>query len=95
MIELFDLRKFLSLTSLTYALTMSPVALSLEELIPPDHHSTRIFSIAIRTALVISTLLVGLTIPFFGKSLHCIAFIHRFFSSLSVANIWYSSHRTF
>ncbi|KAK4761240.1 hypothetical protein SAY87_006133 [Trapa incisa] len=50
----------------TYALTISPVALSLEELIPPNHHNSRIFSLAIRTALVISTLLVGLTIPFFG-----------------------------
>ncbi|KAK9126654.1 hypothetical protein Scep_015500 [Stephania cephalantha] len=45
-----------------YALTMAPVALSLEELIPSSH----VYSILIRTALVISTLVVGLVIPFFG-----------------------------
>ncbi|KAG7016299.1 Amino acid transporter AVT1C, partial [Cucurbita argyrosperma subsp. argyrosperma] len=50
----------------TYALTISPVAMSLEEFIPPNHPKTHIYSILIRTALVISTLLVGLSIPFFG-----------------------------
>ncbi|KDP30471.1 hypothetical protein JCGZ_16150 [Jatropha curcas] len=49
-----------------YALTISPVAMSLEELIPPNHLKSHIYAICIRTALVISTLLVGLTIPFFG-----------------------------
>ncbi|XP_022993096.1 amino acid transporter AVT1C-like [Cucurbita maxima] len=49
-----------------YALTISPVAMSLEEFIPPNHPKTHIYSILIRTALVISTLLVGLSIPFFG-----------------------------
>ncbi|KAA3453392.1 Vacuolar amino acid transporter 1 [Gossypium australe] len=50
----------------TYALTMSPVAMSLEELIPSTHLKSHIFAIIIRTSLVISTLIVGLTIPFFG-----------------------------
>ncbi|KAK4430953.1 Amino acid transporter AVT1B [Sesamum alatum] len=45
---------------------MSPVAMSLEELIPSTHAKSLIYSILIRTGLVISTLLVGLTIPFFG-----------------------------
>ncbi|KAM7526878.1 hypothetical protein LguiA_016780 [Lonicera macranthoides] len=50
----------------TYALTMSPVAMSLEELIPSSEYKSRVYSILIRTALVLSTLVVGLTIPFFG-----------------------------
>lgn len=50
-----------------YALTLTPVALSLEELMPSGQHQTYIVSIVIRTVLVISTLVVALTIPFFGK----------------------------
>ncbi|XP_010427204.1 PREDICTED: vacuolar amino acid transporter 1-like [Camelina sativa] len=49
-----------------YALTISPVAMSLEELIPSNHGKSRFYAIAIRSALVFSTLLVGLAIPFFG-----------------------------
>ncbi|XP_076957368.1 amino acid transporter AVT1C-like [Bidens hawaiensis] len=49
-----------------YALTMSPVAMSLEELIQPNHMKSHIYSIVIRTGLVFSTLLVALCIPFFG-----------------------------
>ncbi|KAJ0764135.1 putative amino acid transporter, transmembrane domain-containing protein [Helianthus annuus] len=60
------------LTRITYALTISPVALSLEELIPLKHQQTRFYSILIRTTLVISTLLVGLSIPFFGLVLSLI-----------------------
>ncbi|KAK6233965.1 hypothetical protein QUC31_006371 [Theobroma cacao] len=52
--------------NLTYALTMSPVAMSLEELIPSSHLKSHIYAILIRTSLVISTLIVGLSIPFFG-----------------------------
>ncbi|KAL1212564.1 Amino acid transporter AVT1B [Cardamine amara subsp. amara] len=51
---------------ITYALTLSPVAMSLEELIPSNHGKSRFYAIAIRSALAISTLLVGLAIPFFG-----------------------------
>ncbi|KAK3408923.1 hypothetical protein EUGRSUZ_J01066 [Eucalyptus grandis] len=49
-----------------YALTMSPVAMSLEELIPSSHVKSYAYAILIRTALVISTLIVALSIPFFG-----------------------------
>ncbi|XP_057252116.1 amino acid transporter AVT1C isoform X1 [Beta vulgaris subsp. vulgaris] len=49
-----------------YALTISPVAMSLEELIPTRHLKSHMYPILIRTALVISTLFVGLSIPFFG-----------------------------
>ncbi|CAK7325425.1 unnamed protein product [Dovyalis caffra] len=49
-----------------YALTISPVAMSLEELIPSNRMKSHMYAICIRTALVISTLLVGLSIPFFG-----------------------------
>lgn len=45
---------------------MSPVAMSLEELIPSNQSKSHMYAILIRTALVISTLLVGLTVPFFG-----------------------------
>jgi len=48
-------------------LTLSPVAMSLEELIPSNYGKSRFYAIAIRSALAISTLLVGLAIPFFGK----------------------------
>ncbi|EOA23955.1 hypothetical protein CARUB_v10017172mg [Capsella rubella] len=49
-----------------YALTLSPVAMSLEELIPSNHGKSRFYAITIRSALAFSTLLVGLAIPFFG-----------------------------
>ncbi|KAI4351455.1 hypothetical protein L6164_005824 [Bauhinia variegata] len=49
-----------------YALTISPVAMSLEELIPSNHGKSYIYAIFIRTGLVVSTLVVGLMVPFFG-----------------------------
>ncbi|KAK9064086.1 hypothetical protein SSX86_017958 [Deinandra increscens subsp. villosa] len=55
-----------SLTRNTYALTISPVAMCLEELIPADHLWSHFYSILIRTTLVGSTLLVALSFPFFG-----------------------------
>ncbi|KAI3799693.1 hypothetical protein L1987_34992 [Smallanthus sonchifolius] len=45
---------------------MSPVAMSLEELIPSNHMKSNIYSVLIRTSLVLSTLVVALSIPFFG-----------------------------
>nr|GEV59229.1 amino acid transporter AVT1C-like [Tanacetum cinerariifolium] len=49
-----------------YALTISPVAMSLEELIPSNNLRSRFYSFLIRTTLVISTMVVALTFPFFG-----------------------------
>ncbi|KAL1295176.1 vacuolar amino acid transporter 1 [Arachis ipaensis] len=49
-----------------YALTISPVAMSLEELIPSSHAKSFLYSIFIRTGLVVSTLIIGLSVPFFG-----------------------------
>lgn len=49
-----------------YALTLTPMALSFEELIPANHRKSHFYSIIIRTALVVSTLLVALSVPFFG-----------------------------
>ncbi|KAG4397755.1 hypothetical protein AAZX31_10G197200 [Glycine max] len=49
-----------------YALTISPVAMSLEELIPSNHAKSYLYSIFIRTGLVLSTLFIGLSVPFFG-----------------------------
>ncbi|KAA8539277.1 hypothetical protein F0562_025969 [Nyssa sinensis] len=57
-----------------YALTMSPVAMCLEELIPSNRGKSHMYPILIRTALVISTLIVALTVPFFGKSLFYIVY---------------------
>lgn len=62
-----------------FALSMTPVALSLEELLPhnPDSMKHRSSSILIRTALVISTIGVALLVPFFG---FVMAFIGSFLS---------------
>ncbi|XP_038979878.1 amino acid transporter AVT1C-like [Phoenix dactylifera] len=49
-----------------YALTLTPLALSLEELIPANRRESHAYAIIIRTALVVSTLFVALSIPFFG-----------------------------
>ncbi|KAK4768844.1 hypothetical protein SAY86_026994 [Trapa natans] len=49
-----------------YALTMSPVAMCLEELIPSTQSKSHMYAIVIRTALVMSTLFVALSVPFFG-----------------------------
>ncbi|WJX20315.1 Amino acid transporter avt1c [Trifolium repens] len=40
--------------------------MSLEELIPANHAKSYLFSIFIRTGLVFSTLVIGLSVPFFG-----------------------------
>ncbi|XP_058099320.1 amino acid transporter AVT1D-like [Magnolia sinica] len=49
-----------------YALTITPVALSLEELVSSQRLRSHFISVLIRTALVLSTLFVALKIPFFG-----------------------------
>ncbi|KAI3734723.1 hypothetical protein L6452_14199 [Arctium lappa] len=49
-----------------YPFASTPVALSLEELIPSNTSMSHLYSILIRTVLVISTLLVALSVPFFG-----------------------------
>lgn len=50
-----------------YALTMTPVALSLEEILPSNHQSRPVV-LVIRTLLVLSTLIVALKVPYFGES---------------------------
>ncbi|KAK6271009.1 hypothetical protein POUND7_008107 [Theobroma cacao] len=54
---------------------MSPVAMSLEELIPSSHFKSHIYAILIRTSLVISTLIVSLSIPFFGLVMSLIGYL--------------------
>ncbi|KAF6150312.1 hypothetical protein GIB67_034011, partial [Kingdonia uniflora] len=49
-----------------YALTITPVALSIEELLPSSQQKSHLVSVLIRTLVVFSTLIVALTIPFFG-----------------------------
>lgn len=66
----------------TYALSLSPVAMCLEELIPPNHPSFNIYSKLIRTALVLSTLAVGLSVPFFGKLLFFLPYTFINFSAM-------------
>lgn len=49
-----------------FALSITPVALAVEELLPSTHRSPTM-SILIRTALLFSSLVVALTVPYFGK----------------------------
>lgn len=49
-----------------YALTLTPVALSVEELFPESWMGSHLASILTRTVLVLSTLFVALSFPFFG-----------------------------
>ncbi|OWM64645.1 amino acid transporter AVT1D [Punica granatum] len=49
-----------------YALTIMPVSLCLEELLPSSKRTSYSIAIVIRTVLTLSTLVVALTIPFFG-----------------------------
>ncbi|KAH9552907.1 hypothetical protein CY35_09G091900 [Sphagnum magellanicum] len=62
-----------------YALTITPVAHSLEELLPqrPDSQEYRAWSLVIRTTLVLSTIAVAVLVPFFG---FVMAFIGAFLS---------------
>ncbi|EXC14802.1 hypothetical protein L484_009456 [Morus notabilis] len=50
-----------------YALTITPVALSLEELLPSDLRGSYTVPVFIRSSLVLSTLVVALTVPFFAS----------------------------
>ncbi|PVH34931.1 hypothetical protein PAHAL_7G067900 [Panicum hallii] len=50
-----------------YALTMTPLALSLEELLPPNQQ-TYPNIVMLRSALVVSSLIVALSVPFFAFS---------------------------
>ncbi|KAK8510157.1 hypothetical protein V6N13_103753 [Hibiscus sabdariffa] len=50
----------------------SAMAMSLEELLPSRHLKSHMYPIVIRTLLVMSTLLVGLSVPFFGLVLSLI-----------------------
>ncbi|EFJ14266.1 hypothetical protein SELMODRAFT_181183 [Selaginella moellendorffii] len=62
-----------------YALTITPVALSLEELLPinSSRFQQHLASIVIRTLLVASTVVVAISVPFFG---FVMAFIGSFLS---------------
>lgn len=53
-----------------YALTIAPVAMSLEELMPSGRLRSYSVSLIIRTTLVVSTLIVAQTFPYFGKKFH-------------------------
>ncbi|KAK6943638.1 Amino acid transporter, transmembrane domain [Dillenia turbinata] len=66
-----------------YALTFTPIVLSIEELLPSKQRSYLV-SMLIRALLVLSTLLVALSVPFFGLLM---AFLGSFFSIL-VSNIF-------
>uniref|UniRef100_A0A0A9EJ88 Amino acid transporter transmembrane domain-containing protein n=1 Tax=Arundo donax TaxID=35708 RepID=A0A0A9EJ88_ARUDO len=48
-----------------YALTITPLAMSLEELLPPNQQKYSNI-IMLRSALVVSTLIIALSVPFFG-----------------------------
>ncbi|AQL10415.1 Transmembrane amino acid transporter family protein [Zea mays] len=50
---------------ITYALTITPLTMSLEELLPPNQQKYSNI-VMLRSALVVSTLLIALSVPFFG-----------------------------
>ncbi|KAG2335038.1 hypothetical protein Bca52824_006218 [Brassica carinata] len=62
-----------------YPLTLTPVLLSLEELLPssPRKMRSKGVSILIRTILVLSTLVVALTVPFFGTLSLSLSLLHN------------------
>lgn len=60
-----------------YALTMTPVALSVEELFPEAWTGSHCVSIFVRTLLVSSTLGVAMSFPFFGKHV-CVFVCEKF-----------------
>ncbi|KAJ0449627.1 putative amino acid transporter, transmembrane domain-containing protein [Helianthus annuus] len=49
------------------ALTLTPIAYGIEELLPPAQQNSYVVSMMIRTTLMILILLVALTVPYFGK----------------------------
>ncbi|KAI3732322.1 hypothetical protein L1987_63526 [Smallanthus sonchifolius] len=49
-----------------FALTLTPIAYGIEELLPPAQQSSYAVSIIIRTILMVLILLVALTVPYFG-----------------------------
>ncbi|XP_024980788.1 amino acid transporter AVT1E-like [Cynara cardunculus var. scolymus] len=49
-----------------FALTLTPIAFGIEELLPPSQQNSYVVSIIIRTALTFFILLVALTVPYFG-----------------------------
>ncbi|XP_052184723.1 amino acid transporter AVT1I-like [Diospyros lotus] len=80
-----------------YAIMVSPIATAIEETFPLQN--SRLISLLIRTALVISTVVVALTVPFFG---YVMEFIGSFLS-VSVSFLFpclcylkiYKSYRSF
>lgn len=56
-----------------FALTLTPIAYGIEELLPPAQQNSYAVSIIIRTALTFFTLLVALTVPYFGNHLSVIS----------------------
>ncbi|KAL8258618.1 hypothetical protein R6Q59_026571 [Mikania micrantha] len=49
-----------------FALTLTPIAYGIEELLPPAQQNSYALSMIIRTTLMILILLVALTVPYFG-----------------------------
>ncbi|KAL5718751.1 hypothetical protein ACHQM5_011621 [Ranunculus cassubicifolius] len=69
-----------------YALTITPVALSLEELLPASKQKSHLVSGLIRTLLVFSTLVVALTVPFFGLVMALIGSFSTMLVAISARN---------
>ncbi|KAL8526894.1 hypothetical protein ACS0TY_015947 [Phlomoides rotata] len=64
-----------------YALSITPVALAMEELLPSAQLRSHTTPILIRSSLVLSTLIVALTVPYFG---FVMAFIGSFLVMLVI-----------
>ncbi|KAG9152306.1 hypothetical protein Leryth_025631 [Lithospermum erythrorhizon] len=69
-----------------YALTITPVALGLEELLRPTMFGSYGVSLVIRSVLVISTMIVAITVPYFGTIM---AFIGSLLVMLVVASCFF------
>ena len=74
-----------------YALTLLPIASSIEELVPSPRLRCYPMSILIRTTLVFSSLVVALSFPYFGKYYpyyyhYLCAFL---FLTLSLHSLWH------
>ncbi|KAK9921814.1 hypothetical protein M0R45_030310 [Rubus argutus] len=78
---------FASLTLNTYALLMSPLARSIEELLPVGVSNCVWCFILLRTALVISTVGAAFLIPFFGLVLALIGSLLNILVSVIVPTL--------
>ncbi|VAI52427.1 unnamed protein product [Triticum turgidum subsp. durum] len=93
------------ITKITYALTITPLAMSLEELLPRSQQKYSNI-IILRSALVVSTLIIALSVPFFALVMALIGSLFAmlvtyilpcacFLAILKAKATWYQVHKYF